>query len=242
MLTALQGRHPGQRFQVVNAAVKLTDELGNSFCAIANEAIYDPSDHQKESLLSIHQSRTEGKNAVDDCSRTEHDIRGNPGTQSSRFGSDIVKFFFDGRKCYYLLSEITETELHELPRIVLTPNKIFDPSIRMHTRKMSRGASSIDWTKRLAFAPEEVITKTLQATTQLVPNIEAETRMIMRDHLKTRLPYLKTKRVNDTLYRDTFFSSITSIRGYTCFNLHCYKESALDVVYLMKRKVTARQH
>ena len=66
MLTALQGRHPGQRFQVVNAAVKLTDENGNSFCAIANEAIYDPSDHQKESLLSTHQSRAEGNNAVDD--------------------------------------------------------------------------------------------------------------------------------------------------------------------------------
>ena len=130
MLTALQGRHPGQRFQVVNAAVKLTDENGDSFCAIANEAIYDPSDQQKESLLSIHQSRAEGKNAVDDCSRSEHDIRGNPGTQSSRFGSDIVRFFFDGPKCYYLLSEITEMELNKLPRIVMTPDKKFDPSIK----------------------------------------------------------------------------------------------------------------
>ena len=67
MLTALQGRHPGQRFEVVSAAVKITDEEGKSFCAIANEALYDPNNCQKESLLSIHQARSDGTNAVDDC-------------------------------------------------------------------------------------------------------------------------------------------------------------------------------
>ena len=38
------------------------------------------------------------------------------------------------------------------------------------------------------------------------------------------------------MYRDTFFSSIKSVRGFKCFNLHCYKKSGLDVVHLMKRK------
>ena len=131
---------------------------------------------------------------------------------------------------------MSEEEMNTLPRITLTPDKLFNPIVRIHTRKLSRGENSVDWRKTLAFAPEEVILKTLQATTQMVPSLETETRMIMRDHLKTRLPYLKTKRVNDTLCRDTFFSSVTSIRGFKCLNLHCYKKSDLDIVHLMKRK------
>ena len=55
MLTAFQGRNPGQRLQVVNAAVKLTDAKGNVYCAIANDVLYDKYAHQKESLLSTHQ-------------------------------------------------------------------------------------------------------------------------------------------------------------------------------------------
>ena len=47
MITALQGRNPGQRIQVIKAAVKLTDELGKEYRAIANDAIYDEHNHQK---------------------------------------------------------------------------------------------------------------------------------------------------------------------------------------------------
>ena len=228
MLTALQGRHPGQRFQVVQAAVKLTDANNNAYCAIANEALYDENDHQKESLLSTHQARSDGITAVDDYSLSEHDIRGNPGTQSSKFGGTTVHCFFDGRKCFYMLSPITDEEIKNLPHIILTPNQRF--------LALSRGKNSVDWNKTLTFAPQEVIDKTLESTTQIVPSLEAETRMIMRDHIKTRIPYLKMKRANDVMYRDTFFSSIVSIRGYKCFNLHCYQRSCFDSVTLMKRK------
>ena len=134
MLTALQGRHPDQRFEVVSAAVKITDEYGRNFCVIANEALYDSSNCQKESLLSIHQARTEGTNTVDDCSRYEHDIRGRPGSQSARFDTEIAKKIFYGRKCYYLLSEISEDEMNTLPRIILTPDKVFNPLVRTYTR------------------------------------------------------------------------------------------------------------
>ena len=143
--------------------------------------------------------RSDGKSAVDDCSITEHDISGNPGTQSSRFGDTTVHFFFDGRKCYYLLSPITEEEINTLPKIIITPEKAISPTIRTHTRPLTKGQSQIVWDKTLAFAPQDVIDKTLAATTQLVPNLETEMRAIMHDHLKSRLPHLKMKRVNDTL-------------------------------------------
>ena len=69
-----------------------------------------------------------------------------------------------------------------------------------------------------------------------MPSLLSETRSIMRDHLNTRVPELKFRRVNDTMYVDTFFSSVQSVRGYTCWNLHSYKDSQLDVVHLQQRR------
>ena len=68
--------------------------------------------------------------------------------------------------------------------------------------------------------------KTLQATTQVIPMIEAETREIMRDHcLQTRLPQLKVRHVNDQCYVDMFFSSVPFVHSFRCWNL-----SALNIV------------
>ena len=63
--------------------------------------------------------------------------------------------------------------------------------------------------------PDNVVSKTLQYTTQLVPSLETETREIIRDHLKTRIRELILHRVNDTCCVDTFFSSIVSVRDFT---------------------------
>ena len=38
------------------------------------------------------------------------------------------------------------------------------------------------------------------------------------------------------MFTDTFFSSIVSIRGYSMFQLFCYKKSKYNVVKLMKRE------
>ena len=58
----------------------------------------------------------------------------------------------------------------------------------------------------------------------------------MRDHLKSRIPELKLHRVNDTCCVDTFFSSVVSVRGFTNFNLYCYKSSGLDIIYLQTKR------
>lgn len=71
----------------------------------------------------------------------------------------------------------------------------------------------------------------------MVKSVESETRAIMRDHFQTRLPELKVRRVNDVCYVDTFFSSVPSICGYTCWNLvFCFKRTGLDMIYLMQRR------
>ena len=108
MLQALQGRHAGEKFPVVQAIAKLSDAHGNDYCAEVNEALYDNNNEQKESLLSVHQARSDGKTAVDDCSKTEMDIRGNHDTQCSRFKDTMLHFFFDGKKCFYKISCITK--------------------------------------------------------------------------------------------------------------------------------------
>jgi hypothetical protein len=78
-----------------------------------------------------------------------------------------------------------------------------------------------------------VVEKTLAAMTQMVPTVEAETWEIMRDHLMSRLPELKIHCINDTCYVDTFFSLITSVRGFTCWTQYSFKRSGYDAVYLM---------
>jgi hypothetical protein len=47
------------------------------------------------------------------------------------------------------------------------------------------------WKQTLGFVPDHVVARTLDATTQLVPSVKAESRKIMRDHIQTQLPELK---------------------------------------------------
>mmetsp|Transcript_1734 Transcript_1734/g.3836 ORF Transcript_1734/g.3836 Transcript_1734/m.3836 type:complete len:446 (+) Transcript_1734:1854-3191(+) len=77
---------------------------------------------------------------------------------------------------------------------------------------------------------------TLQATTQMIPRVEAESREIMRDHIKSRLPMLRLRRRNECDYLDTFKSSVVSIRGYKYFNMFAAEKSLYDDVHLMIRK------
>ena len=78
-------------------------------------------------------------------------------------------------------------------------------------------------------------------TTQMVQTLQSETREYMRDHYKTHVWALRPKHINDTLYSDTFFSSIPSIGGYKCFQLFAYKASAYVVIQLMRRKSQAHE-
>ena len=78
------------------------------------------------------------------------------------------------------------------------------------------GLTTEEWRKRLAMAPEDVIRKTFEATTQLAMSVEAENRLVPRQHYKSRFPSLREKRVKYDFYSDTFFPSVTTNNNETC--------------------------
>jgi hypothetical protein len=130
----------------------------------------------------------------------------------ARFGNQWLSFYyFDGTKCFLQQVErVTDDDMHTLPSETLTSgdkplNHLFIciPDIK---RQLILGNGN----DNLVFL-HHVIWKTLNATTQLVPSVEAETQDIIRDHFQTRLPQLKVQHINDTCFVDTLFSSVPSI-------------------------------
>ena len=135
------------------------------------------------------------------------------------------------------MSEITEDEKKSLDIVVLMSPNENAPHNRVYSRNVTRKDKDNGfWEGNLGFVPNNIIKKTLQYTTQLVPSPETETREIMRDHLKFCIPELKLYRANDTYCVDTFFSSVVSVRGFTNFILYCYKSSSLDIIYLQTKR------
>ena len=135
------------------------------------------------------------------------------------------------------MSEITEEDKKSLDIVVLTAPSEYAPHNRVYLRNVTRKDKENGfWKGNLSFVPDNVINKTLQCTTQLVPSLETETREIMRDHLKSHISELKLHRFNDTCCVGTFFSSVISVRGFTNFNLYCYKSSGLDTIYLQTKR------
>jgi hypothetical protein len=112
--------------------------------------------------------------------------------------------------------------------------KEYVPSIRAYSCQSTQSdplSNPPPWKYHLGFIPDHVVDKTLSATMQMVDTAEAETREHMQDHLVSRLPELKVHRVNDTACVDTFFSSITSVRGLTCWTQYYFLKSSFDVVH-----------
>lgn len=174
LLGALAGRHTGQSFPVVSAMALLIDENGKRYCAIVHEALYDDNPAQHESLMANAQVRKRTGNAIDDASTTAVDTRGFRGTQCCVISGHRVPFYFDGAKCYYKLRPTTPAKAKQLPQLVFTDGRAeYNPIERLHTRRLN--ATEIDWKKSLCFAPDTVIQKTLEHTTQYVPTVEAET-------------------------------------------------------------------
>jgi hypothetical protein len=106
-----------------------------------------------------------------------------------------MPFFFDGTKCFFEVFHITEEELGGLPKVTITDESVpYEPFARVHSRRRVTDLEGLSqWKRRLGFAPDTVVSRTLDATTQLVPTVESETREIMRNHFQTCLPQLKVR-------------------------------------------------
>ena len=161
-----------------------------------------------------------------------------------------IPLTFDGRKLFLNIRRPSYEELHDLESFEITSPAPFEPeknnkianvtSRRKDMQKMYKvypgGLSMNQWRKRLAMAPEDVIRKTFESTTQMSMNIEAENRTIGRRHYKSRFPFLREKRLNDVFHSDTFFPTIKSREGHTCSQLFIGRETDYMYVQPLKRE------
>ena len=82
--------------------------------------------------------------------------------------------------------------------------------------------------------PEDVVSKTLENTTQFYLSMESENQQDPRRHMKSGTPGLRKPRQNKMVTSDTFFPSVTSSRGNTCSQFYAGTKSNLWKVYPMK--------
>ena len=92
----------------------------------------------------------------------------------------------------------------------------------------------------MALAPEDIVRKTFEATTQLSMSVEAENRVVPRDHYKARFPFLRERRINDEFHSDTFFPSVTTNRNETCSQLFFGRNS--DYMFVQPMKTESHSH
>ena len=67
-----------------------------------------------------------------------------------------------------------------------------------------------EWRKRLGFAPDDIIEKTIQNTTQYYLTVECKECEEPCRHFKSRVPALRAKCQNESMSSDTYFPSVKS--------------------------------
>ena len=83
-------------------------------------------------------------------------------------------------------------------------------------------------------APEDVIHKTFQATTQFHLNLEVEKWMVPNMHMKARAPGLRHFQQHESISSDIIFPTAVSDRGNTCSQLFVGQKSKRWEIYPLK--------
>jgi hypothetical protein len=187
----------GGKYPIVSAAAVVEDETREDpVIIIVNQAAYNKDLQQHESLLHTEQARLHGVK-VNDLASFLKDGHGFNGKQNLETEGINIPLHYDGLKYFVKIREPSEKELEQLPAYELTLPVPWQPQEQLAT--LRRGKRSLDeftkeelmsWSERLGHLPEDVVKKTLGATTQLVGSVEAETRTTPRRHYKARLPAL----------------------------------------------------
>ena len=203
------------QLELVNDAYTLVHLNDRKVIFKINQCFLDRNPAQTEALLQPHQVRAFGI-MVDDCASCHMRSDGIQGSQCITIGDVTIPMLFDGWKCYFRISKPSQLDMDKYEIIELTNERAYEPQGRRFSRRIpsSVGVSIAIWRERLGFPVHEVATNTLANTTNMVQTMEAETRDYMRNHKKTRVWALRPRRINDTCYSDTFFSSVVSIRKY----------------------------
>jgi hypothetical protein len=226
--------------EVVDSCTLATLPDGSKVILQINQALLDKNPEQHEALIQPHQMRAHGT-AVDDCAKRHQNVRGEPGGQCITVPDRVIDLYFDGWKCYLRISLPSADDLKKYPIHELTSPLPYEPQNRRHSRRGTKNKTVTleEWRARLGFPTENVTRHTIANTTQMVKTLQAETREYMRDHYKTRVLALRPRRINDTMYSDTFFSSVCSVRGYKCFQMFALKQSKVEFIKLMKKEAQA---
>ena len=87
--------------------------------------------------------------------------------------------------------------------------------------------------KRFSLAPEEIIIRTMEATTNHAIQVKCENQTIPTRHYISRFPFLHEKRLNDQ-FHTTLFPTQKLIEGHTCGQIFCGKETDHMEVYPLK--------
>lgn len=228
--------------QVGTGATLVTLKDNSKFILVIHQALINTCQNQTEALLQPHQCRSHGV-AVDDCSHRHVHVDGSPGDQCIQCVEHRIPLYYDGYKCFLLISKPTEDDYNKYPQLELTSPQPYEPDKRIYTRRRQARAPDdvTQWKANLGYPTTEVVKHTLKKTTILVNTVEAETREYMRDHFKPRLACLRPHRVNDVCFSDTFFSLIRSVRGFTMFQMFSLRECGHDVPYLMRKESQASE-
>ena len=238
---ALAGMYSSTPLQVKNVAVLITNPYTqDKIIGVINQALFIPDTSHHEALLQPNQARSFGTK-IDDCAKHHFNIDGKPGKQCIKVPGHEIPLLHDGWKAYLSISKPSSSDLESYDIVEFTSPLPYDPTNRLNTRRVTgyKDENIQLWRSRLGFNPPKVILKTLQNTSQLISVVEAERRELMRDHRLTRLYPLRPHRINDVCFTDTFFSNLTSVRGYSKFQLYALRDCKVDYVYLMKKKSQA---
>jgi len=238
----LQGRMTsGSPMEVVSGICKVVLHDKSSYLLVVNQALLDSDPAQSEALFQPHQLRAHGT-IVDETAARHRGADGHCGRQMIKVGDVILPLYFDGWKTFLSICKPSDNELNSLTRLELTSPLRYEPQERVTTRRCTVKLDKenlLAWRERLGFPTMEVTKQTLLNTTQMVRTLEAETREYMRDHFQARLRMLRPHRINDTLFTDTFFSSVVSVRGYDKFQMFSFYHCKVDIGKLIRRESQA---
>jgi len=140
------------------------------------------------------------------------------GTGSMSINDDIMPLNFDGEKRFLSISKPTKDD-YDLYDCYKLSSALHTPVIHpRHCSKktMHEDIPMIEWSRRLAMAPEDIVSKTLQHTTQCYLNVDRENRSNMREHYQSCFPGLRLPRQKEGVATDTYFPSVKTSRGHTC--------------------------
>ena len=232
----------------VVTCVKIPGE--EPFLMLFHQTCYINDDAQVESLCLPYQSMDHGVD-IDTNPTSYTNKEGDQGMQRILVEDKEIPLKFDGRKTYLEIRRPSQHELDMLEVFEMTSPMPFEPTHdksitscrdKKKTYKQYPGGLTMEqWQDRLGLAPEDVIRKTFEATTQLVTNVEVENRTIGRNHYKSRFPFLREKRLNDEFHTDTFFPSVDTNDGNICSQIFLGKKTDYLPVALIKTESHATQ-